>query len=114
MPLIGMIDSERAATLTQSLLQAIEQHRARIVLIDVTGVPLIDAQVAAVLLQAAAATKLLGAQPMLVGLRPELAQTIVGLDVDLSLLITYADLQSGIKYALGQQHRRAASSRERN
>ncbi len=103
MPLIGVIDSERAAILTQSLLQAIEQHRARIVLIDVTGVPLIDTQVAAVLLQAAAATKLLGAQSVLVGLRPELAQTIVGLGVDLSILITHADLQSGINYALGQQ-----------
>ena len=104
MPLIGVIDSERAATLTQSLLQAIEQHRARTVLIDVTGVPLVDTQVAAVLLQAAAATKLLGAQPVLVGVRPELAQTIVGLGVDLSILITHADLQSGINYALGQQH----------
>jgi anti-anti-sigma factor len=104
MPLIGVIDSERAAMLTQSLLQAIEQHRARTVLIDVTGVPLVDTQVAAVLLQAAAATKLLGAQPVLVGLRPELAQTIVGLGLDLSMLITHADLQSGITYALGQQN----------
>ena len=114
MPLIGVIDSERAAILTQSLLQAIEQHRARTVLIDVTGVPLIDAQVAAVLLQTAAATKLLGAQPVLVGLRPELAQTIVGLGVDLSILITHADLQSGINYALERQHSWAAGIRRRN
>jgi len=67
-----------------------------------------------VLLQAAAATKMLGAQPMLVGLRPELAQTIVGLGLDLSLLITHADLQSGITYALGQQYNRIAGSRVRN
>jgi anti-anti-sigma factor len=114
MPLIGVIDSERAAILTQSLLQAIEQHHARTVLIDVTGVPLVDTQVAAVLLQAAAATKLLGAQPVLVGLRPELAQTIVGLGLDLSMLITHADLQSGITYALGRQYRWAVGSRGRN
>jgi rsbT co-antagonist protein RsbR len=80
----------------------------------VTGVPLVDTQVAAVLLQAAAATKLLGAQPVLVGLRPELAQTIVGLGLDLSMLITHADLQSGIAYALGQQYSRAAGSRGHN
>ena len=114
MPLIGVIDSERAAILMQSLLHAIEQHRARIVLIDVTGVPLVDTQVAAVLLQAAAATILLGAQPMLVGIRPEVAQAIVGLGVDLSILITHADLQSGITYALGRQYSWAGGSRRRN
>jgi anti-anti-sigma factor len=114
MPLIGVIDTERAAILTQSLLHAIEQHGARTVLIDVTGVPLVDTQVAAVLLQAAAATKLLGAQPVLVGLRPELAQTIVGLGLDLSMLITHADLQSGITYALGRQYSWATGSRRRN
>lgn len=113
MPLIGVIDSERAAILTQSLLQAIERHGARMVLIDVTGVPLVDTQVAAVLLQAAAATRLLGAQPVLVGLRPELAQTIVGLGLDLSGLITHADLQSGIAYALGRQFSWAVGSRGR-
>jgi anti-anti-sigma factor len=100
MPLIGVIDSERAAILTQSLLQAIEKHGARTVLIDVTGVPLVDTQVAAVLLQAAAATKLLGANPVLVGIRPELAQTIVGLGLDLRSMITRGTLQDGIAYAL--------------
>jgi len=114
MPLIGMIDNDRAATLTQSLLQAIKQHRAKTVLIDVTGVPLVDTQVAAVLLEAAAATRLLGAQPVLVGLRPELAQTIVGLGVDLSTLIAHSNLQSGINYALGQQYSWAAGARGRN
>jgi rsbT co-antagonist protein RsbR len=100
MPLIGVIDTERAAILTQALLQAIEQHGARTVLIDVTGVPLIDTQVAAVLLQAAAATKLLGAQPVLVGIRPEVAQAIVGLGVDLRSMVSRGTLQDGIAYAL--------------
>ncbi len=103
MPLIGVIDSERATLLVTALLSAIEQHDARIVLMDVTGVPIIDTQVARVLLQAADAARLLGAEPILVGIRPELAQTIVGLGLDLSRLKTQADLQSGIRYATQQQ-----------
>jgi rsbT co-antagonist protein RsbR len=100
MPLIGVVDSERAALLIESLLRAVERQRARIVILDVTGVPLVDTQVARVLIDAANAVRLLGAQTILVGLRPELAQTIVGLGVDLSGLITLADLQSGVAYAL--------------
>jgi rsbT co-antagonist protein RsbR len=105
MPLIGAIDSERALLLMASLLEAVEQHRARVVLLDVTGVPLVDTQVAQVLLQAAGATRLLGAEPVLVGLRPELAQTIVGLGLDLSSLVTRANLQAGIRYATQRQAR---------
>lgn len=100
MPLIGSIDSERATLLTHTLLSAVEQQRANLVLLDVTGVPLVDTQVAQVLLQAAQAVKLLGARTVLVGLRPELAQTIVGLGLDLSELIIHSDLRSGISYAL--------------
>jgi rsbT co-antagonist protein RsbR len=103
MPLIGVIDSRWAALLTTSLLSAIEKHRATTVLLDVTGVPLIDTQVARVLLQAADAARLLGAEPILVGIRPELAQTIVGLGLDLSSLKTQADLQSSIRYAAQRQ-----------
>jgi len=100
MPLIGAIDSERAELLLSSLLSAIEQHNATYVIIDVTGVPLIDTQVAKALLQAANAATLLGAQAVLVGLRPELAQTIVGLGLDFSGLVTRTNLQSGVGYAL--------------
>jgi anti-anti-sigma regulatory factor/HAMP domain-containing protein len=100
MPLIGAIDSGRAGLLVRSLLQAIEQHRAYVVIMDVTGVPLVDTQIARVLLEAARAARLLGARPVLVGLRPELAQTIVGLGLDLSDLATRADLQSGVGYAI--------------
>lgn len=102
MPLIGVIDSERAHQMTTTLLSAIERHRARLVLLDVTGVSMIDTQVAQVLIRAADASKLLGAQPMLIGIRPELAQTIVGLGLDLSNLETSADLESGISYAMKQ------------
>jgi rsbT co-antagonist protein RsbR len=102
MPLIGAIDSERAALLMDSLLRAIERHRARIVIMDVTGVPLVDSQVAQTLMQAADAARLLGTKTILVGVRPELAQTIVGLGLDLRGLVTCADLQSGVGYALQQ------------
>ncbi len=106
-PLIGAIDTTRAGHLQQTLLRAIEHHQAHSLIIDVTGVPIIDTQVAHLLLQVAKTTRLLGAQTILVGLRPELAQTIVGLGVDLSAIITRSDLQSGVRYTL--QH--AASSR---
>ena len=108
MPLIGGIDSARAVVLTSTLLAAIEEHQARVVILDVTGVPIIDSQVARVLLEAAAAARLLGATPMLVGLRPELAQTIVGLGLDLATLITLANLKTGLHVAtqmLGQYQR---------
>jgi anti-anti-sigma regulatory factor/HAMP domain-containing protein len=103
MPLIGVIDSERATLLVTSLLAAIEHQHATSVILDVTGVPLVDTQIARVLLQAADATRLLGAEPILVGIRPELAQTIVGLGLDLSALMTQADLASGIRYAAQRQ-----------
>jgi anti-anti-sigma regulatory factor/HAMP domain-containing protein len=103
MPLIGAIASERANLLIASLLQAIEQHRAHFVIMDVTGVPIVDTQVAKALLQAADAARLLGAQTILVGLRPELAQTIVGLGLDLSSLVTQADLRSGVVFAMRQR-----------
>lgn len=105
LPLIDVIDSQRAATLMGSLLEAIERHRAEIAIIDVTGVPIIDTQVARVLLDAAIATRLVGARPILVGVRPELAQTIVGLGLDLSSLTTLADLQSGVSYAISIKRR---------
>lgn len=100
MPLIGVIDMQRATLLTETLLSATERHNASTVILDVTGVPLIDTMVARALLQAAQAIKLLGAQTIIVGLRPELAQTITGLGVNLVGLVTRADLQDGLTYAM--------------
>jgi anti-anti-sigma factor len=111
MPLIGGIDTQRAETITAALLAAIEQHRAKIVIIDVTGVPLIDTQVAQTLLQVAGAARLLGTRTVLVGLRPELAQTIVGLNLNLTSLVTRADLQSGVTYAMQLIQQRHVDSR---
>jgi rsbT co-antagonist protein RsbR len=100
LPLIGVIDSRRAEMIIASLLDGITQREARIVLLDITGVPVVDTAVAHHLLQAARAVRLLGAELVLVGIRPEIAQTIVQLGVNLSDIVTRADLQAGFAYAL--------------
>jgi anti-anti-sigma factor len=102
MPLIGRIDERRANQILESLLTGIQTQQADLAIIDITGVNLVDTQVAHVLLQAARAVKLLGAQVVLTGLRPEVAQTLVSLGVDLSDIVTRGTLQSGIAYGLRQ------------
>jgi anti-anti-sigma regulatory factor/HAMP domain-containing protein len=98
-PLIGTIDSERAANLSVRLLEGVQEQRARVALLDITGVPLVDTQVAKALMSAVASARLLGAQTLLVGVRPEIAQTLVGLGVELRGLETTATLQEGLKRA---------------
>ncbi len=102
MPLVGVIDSARARNIVETLLPAIEKEQARVVLLDITGVPMVDTAVAQVLLLTARAAHLLGATPVLVGITPPVAETIVALGVDLSDLVTRADLRSGLEYALRQ------------
>jgi rsbT co-antagonist protein RsbR len=89
--------------ITSRLLNEITERRAKIVLLDITGVPVVDTAVAHHLLQAARAVQLLGAELVLVGIRPEIAQTIVQLGVNLDDIITWADLQAGFAYALERQ-----------
>jgi PAS domain S-box-containing protein len=103
MPLIGSIDSRRAQQVIESLLQGVTDHRAAMVILDITGVPIVDTQVAGALLRAAQAVNLLGARVVLTGIRPEIAQTLVGLGVDLGQITTRGSLQSGIAYALGRE-----------
>ncbi len=100
MPLVGVIDSDRAQQVMTSLLEGIQGHNARVALLDITGVPVVDTAVANSLLQATRSAQLLGTEAILVGLRPEVAQTIVTLGVDLSNLITYRDLQQGMEHAM--------------
>jgi rsbT co-antagonist protein RsbR len=106
MPLIGQIDDERAALLLSTLLDAVQEQRAHTVFLDITGVPMVDTQVAQTLMQVASTVQLLGARAQLVGLRPEVAQTIVGLGLDLTALRTFTDLRSGIRRLLGPAERR--------
>ncbi|HEU5103649.1 MAG TPA: PAS domain-containing protein, partial [Roseiflexaceae bacterium] len=100
MPLIGRIDTRRASQILETLLIGIQEQQADLAIIDITGVNLVDTQVAHALIQAARAVKLLGAQVVLTGLRPEVAQTLVSLGVDLSDIVTRGTLQSGIAYGL--------------
>jgi PAS domain S-box-containing protein len=100
LPLVGHVDSVRAYQIMEQLLAGVEKYHARIAIVDITGVSVIDTAVADSLLRAARATNLLGAEVVVVGMRPEVAQTIVELGVDFSTLITVSDLQSGIEYVL--------------
>ncbi len=101
LPIIGSVDTARAHQLIETLLQGVAEHRAAIALIDITGVQVVDTQVANMLIQAARAVRLLGARVVLTGIRPEVAQTLVHLGVDLSGILTRGTLQDGIAYAFG-------------
>ena len=102
LPLVGSIDSRRATEITERLLEAIAAQQAEIVIIDITGVSVIDTSTANHLLMTTRAANLLGSRVMLVGMGAEIAQTIVHLGVELRGLTTLADLQAGIAYALEQ------------
>ena len=78
----------------------ISSNDAKIAIIDITGVPVVDTAVAQYLIQAARAASLMGCRPLLVGIRPEIAQVIVELGIDMAGLATFSDLQSGVEYAL--------------
>lgn len=99
MPLIGAIDAQRAQLVLSSLLNGLSHRRASVAIIDVTGVSLIDSHVAQVLVNAAKAVQLLGAQVVLTGVRPEVATILVSLDIDLKNIVMRGTLQSGITYA---------------
>jgi rsbT co-antagonist protein RsbR len=99
LPIIGVIDPQRARQLTEQLLQGIRTHRAKVVVIDITGVPVMDAKVANHLVQTVEAARLLGATVIITGLSPEIAQTLVTIGVDLSKMNTVGDLQGGIEEA---------------
>lgn len=103
MPLIGTIDSLRAQQIMQTLLEGIATERARVAILDITAVKVVDNQVAGALLQAARAARLLGAEVVLTGIGATVAQTLVNLGADLSSMVTLSTLQSGIAYALGRR-----------
>jgi rsbT co-antagonist protein RsbR len=100
MPLIGTIDTQRAQMVMETLLEGVASIQAELAILDITGVTIVDTQVAQALISAAQAVKLLGAQVMLTGIQPQIAQTLVHLGVDLSDIMTRGSLQSGIAYAL--------------
>lgn len=105
LPLVGAIDSFRAGQMMERLLTTIAERQADIVILDITGVPVIDTAVANYLLQTARAAQLIGAHVILVGIGPEIAQTMVQLGVDVSSIEVGATLQSGIDLALRRMGR---------
>lgn len=111
MPLIGTIDTERAKLIMENLLDGVIKHNAEVVLIDITGVPVVDTMVAHHIIQAAEAVRLIGATCILVGIRPEIAQTIVNLGIDLSKFPTKSSLRRGFAKALELTGRTVTSNR---
>jgi rsbT co-antagonist protein RsbR len=99
LPIIGVIDSQRARQVTEQLLRGIRSNRAKVVVIDITGVPSVDSTVANHLVQTVDASRLMGATVIVTGLSSEIAQTLVTIGVDLSKMKTVGDLQGGIEEA---------------
>jgi rsbT co-antagonist protein RsbR len=99
LPIIGVIDTHRARLITESLLRAIRMNRAKVVVMDVTGVAAIDSKVANHLLQTVSAARLMGALVIVTGLSSEVAQSLVALGIELTKLKTVGDLQGGLEEA---------------
>jgi len=99
LPIIGVIDPQRARQLTEQLLRGIRSNRAKVVVIDITGVPAVDSTVANHLVQTVDASRLMGATVIVTGLSSEIAQTLVTIGVDLTRMKTVGDLQGGIEEA---------------
>ncbi len=99
LPIIGIIDTQRAKQLTESLLLAIRANRAKVAVMDITGVAAVDSKVANHLIQTVAAARLMGARVIVTGLSADVAQALVALGVDLSAINTAGDLQGGLEEA---------------
>ena len=109
LPIIGVLDAQRARQLTEQLLSAIQTNRAKVVVVDITGVATIDLTVANHLFHTVEASRLMGASVIVTGLSSKIAQTLVDLDVDLSMIRTVGDLQGGLEEAERVMGYRAAA-----
>jgi rsbT co-antagonist protein RsbR len=99
LPIIGTLDSARTQVVMENLLEEIVATGSRIAILDISGVPAVDSLVAQHLIKTVSATRLMGAECIISGIRPEIAQTVVHLGIDLSNIITKATLASALKYA---------------
>ena len=100
LPLIGTLDSNRTSIVMETLLQVIVQTRSEIAIIDITGVPTVDTQVAQHLLKTVSAARLMGADCIISGIRPQIAQTMVHLQIDLGNVITKATMAEALRTAM--------------
>lgn len=105
LPLVGAIDGERARQIMEALLEGLQSSRAHTAILDITGVRAVDTHVAGALLQAARAARLLGAQVIVTGIRPDVAQALVGLGTDWTGIETLSTLQAGVALALARARR---------
>lgn len=114
MPLVGTVDTERAKLIMENLLDGVIKHNSEVVLIDITGVPVVDTMVAHHIVKAADAVRLVGATCILVGIRPEIAQTIVNLGIDLGRLQTKSSLRKGFIKALELTNRKVVDVEQKD
>lgn len=112
LPLVGTVDSLRAQQIMQSVLQAVADAQAKVVILDIAGVPVVDTQVADYLLKTTAAVRLLGTQVILTGISPQVARTIVELGVDISTMSTRNRLSDGVELALQRVGKRIVAANE--
>ncbi|MDQ8203993.1 STAS domain-containing protein [Pelagicoccus sp. SDUM812003] len=114
LPVIGTLDSARAQAVMEALLQAIVDYEAKIAIIDITGVPAVDTQTAQHLLKSVRAAELMGAQCYISGVRPQIAQTIVQLGLDLGGMQTKGSLMSAFRQSLTQLGMKVAENSSSN
>lgn len=111
LPMIGVVDSARTAEAMESLLEAISSRSARFAILDLTGVQVVDTKVADHLIKLVRAIQLLGAEGIICGIRPNVAQTMVALGLDLSAIVTKANLRAGLTHCMQRLNTRAAAPR---
>lgn len=108
LPMIGVIDSTRTAEVMDTLLEAVARTQARFAILDLTGVEAVDTKTASYLIDIVRALRLLGAEGLIAGIRPSVAQTVVALGVDLAGIVTLANLQASLQHCLVQMRRSPA------